>query len=73
MTDDVAFPWMTAETGATYLDFTGKDRVDAFRVWAKRQGECTTQEARAMYGQRGVDGLGRLAEIVSRTSSPPIR
>ncbi len=52
MTDDVAFPWMTAETGATYLDFTGKDRVDAFRLWAKRAGVPTARRGRRVLYHR---------------------
>jgi hypothetical protein len=42
--------WMTAQTAAKYLDFTGKDPAEAFRVWAKRHGVPTARRgSRVLY------------------------
>lgn len=42
--------WMTAQTAAAYLDFRGKDPVEAFRVWAKRHGVATARRgSRPLY------------------------
>lgn len=56
--------WMTAQSAAKYLDFSGKDPVDAFRVWAKRHGVPTAHRgSRLLYHRTDLDraiGAGHL-------------
>lgn len=48
--------WMTAQTAATYLDFHGKDPVDALRAWAKRHGVPTSRRgSRILYARADLD------------------
>lgn len=48
--------WMNAQTAATYLDFTGKDPAEAFRVWAKRHGVPSARRgSRVLYARADLD------------------
>jgi hypothetical protein len=45
-------PWLTAESAARYLDFTGKTPAATFRAWAKRHGIHTAHRgSRVLYAK----------------------
>lgn len=60
-------PWLRADSAARFLDFHGKEPVEAFRVWARRRGIATAHiGTRVLYAK--ADLLRAIGATVRRSA-----